>query len=59
MGWTAQLMTRPPKAAAGGDWMAWKVPLATEDDTDTKLLWSHNRGDFNAAQGAGGKKWRH
>ena len=35
--------------------MAWKVPLATEDDTDTKLLWSHNRGDFNAVQGAGEK----
>ena len=56
--WTAQLMTRPPKAAARGDWMAWKAPLATEDDTGTKLLWNHNRDDFNAVQGAG-KKWRH
>ena len=35
--------------------MAWKIPLATEDNTSTELLWSHNRGDFNAAQGAGGK----
>ena len=48
-------MARPPRAAAGGDWMAWKVPLETEDDIGTELLWSHNRGDFNAAQGAGGK----
>ena len=35
--------------------MAWKVPLATEDDAGTELLWSHNRGDFNAVQGAGEK----
>ena len=48
-------MARPPGAAAGGNWTAWKVPLATKDDAGTELLWSHNRGDFNAAHGAGGK----